>query len=399
MKKAFLITASFFVIHSLFSQTFTALNSGTGNQLNGMSFLSDTKGTIVGDGGKILMTTNGVNWVHRISGVITNLKDVEYINSSTIIVVGEGGTILKSTNGGLQWTSINSGVINALTSVFVNGSNVYACGFDGVILKSTDEGESWAEVDPSYGDHLFEICFLSPTIGYTVGLNASILRTTNGGNSWTTVNTGISTDFQLRGIFFKDINNGFIVGKSLVSNQSVILRTINGGLTWTSQIVYGVHYIDIEFLSNDVGFVLSQNLNSNTSLIYSTTDGGANWNFQSSIAYAQADMFFPSFNAGYTCGSNGSIFKTTNISLGIEDLESDPNLSIYPNPCKDQITISFDSSIYSENFIINIYSISGERLISKTNAGEIDVSQFPSGVYILKIQDGFNSWTKKIIKE
>lgn len=402
MKKSLLIFALFFLFFPGFSQTFTALNSGTGNQLNGTRFLSGNKGIVVGDGGKILMTTNGLNWSHKISGVPTDLKDVEYINPTTIIVVGDGGTILKSTNGGMGWTPINSGTPEMFYSLCVNGTDVYACGQNGVILKSTDEGDSWTDVSPGTGGHVFEMFFTSPTTGYAVGTQAYIHKTTNGGASWTTTydyDSGISEDFQLRSIYFTDANNGYIVGKNSFANQAILVRTTNGGATWIPQVVLGTHYVDIKFSSSDIGYIISQNETWNTSAIFRTIDGGANWTLQSSIPKAQTDIAFPSANVGYTCGLNGTIFKSININLGIEDFESDQALSVYPNPSTGKITISFDSSVPAKDLITELYSASGERLILQSNTGSLDISNIPSGVYLLKVQNETSFWTKKVIKE
>ena len=399
MKKLLLFVVSFFLFFVAFSQTFTVLNSGTGNQLNGIRLLSDNKGIVVGDGGKILMTTNGLNWLSKISGVTTNLKDVEYINPTTMIVVGDWGTILKTTNGGMGWTPISSGTTEMLHSVSVNGSNVYACGQNGVILKSTNEGDSWTSINPGPGAHIFKVLFTSPTVGYAVGNDGYIFRTNNAGASWAPYDLGISTDFQLRGIYFTDVNNGYVVGKNLVLNQAIIIRTTNGGGTFIPQIIYATSYVDIKFLNSSTGFILSQNLDANTSAIFKTIDGGNNWNLQTGFSKAQTNMAFSSLNIGYTCGFNGSIFKSTNINLGIEDLENDQVISVYPNPCSEKITIFMDASIQAQNLIVEVYSISGEKLISQSNNEYIDISDIPIGAYLLKVQSESNVWTKKIIKE
>lgn len=398
MKKALYIFASFFIINSLSAQTYTQLNSGTGNQLNGVRLLSDNKGIVVGDGGKILTTTNGLNWQHRISGVTTNLKDVEYINPNTIIVVGDWGTILKSTNGAMGWTPKNSGTSEMLYSVCVNGSDIYACGQNGVILKSTDEGDSWTAINPGPGAHIFDVFFTSPTVGFAVGNDGYIFRTLNAGTNWQTYDLGISTDFQLRGIDFTDPNNGFIVGKNLVQNQSIIIRTTDGGGTFVPQILYAAPYIEIKFLDANTGFLLTQNLNSNTGAIMKTTNGGNTWDYLTGFSKSQTCMAFSGFNVSYTCGYNGSIFKSTNMNLSIEDLEDEQAISVYPNPSSEKIFINLDSSFQSDHLTIELYTISGDKIISSTDTS-VDISEIPSGTYLIKIQSETSLWTKKIIKE
>jgi photosystem II stability/assembly factor-like uncharacterized protein len=346
------------------------------------------------------MTTNGLNWQHKISGVTSDLKAVEYINASTIIVAGDWGTILKSTNGGMGWTQKNSGTGEMLYSVHVNGSDIYACGQNGVILKSTNQGDSWTSINPGPGAHIFDVFFTSPTVGYAVGNDGYIFRTTNAGDDWHPYDLGISTDFQLRGIHFTDPNHGFVVGKNLVLNQSIILRTTNGGGSFVPQIVYGADYVDIQFLDSDTGYILNQDLTlMNTGTIYRTTDGGTNWNLLYGFSKTQTSMAFFGFNAAYTCGYNGTIFKSTNMNLDLEDLINDQVISVYPNPSSEKIFINPNPSIQDENLTIELYAISGDKMISQIKGSSIDISEIPSGSYLLKIQSETSSWIKKIIKE
>ena len=61
------------------------------------------------------------------------------------------------------------------------------------------------------------------------------------------------------------------------------------------------------------------------------------------------------------------------------------NLSVYPNPAKDQITFDF-----KEASIVNIYSSDGKMLFSKkiNGAHTIDVSKFAHGLYLYQAQVG-----------
>lgn len=400
IKKTLLLNIFFSLFFSLFSQNFSALNSGTGSQLNGIHFVNDIKGVAVGNGGEILTTSNGINWIPRNSGVPSNLTDVKYINSNTIIAVGFYGTILKSTNSGLNWSTIYPGGSYHLLSVYINGTDLYATGQNGVIIKSTDEGTTWNSVNPGTGGHIFKVFFTSAMIGYAVGNNGYIHKTTNGGTSWTyNFDTSISADFQLRSIYFTDVNNGYIVGRNSFTNESIFIRTTDGGTTWIPEIVYGTYYVDIEFLNSDTGFIISQNESSNTGVIFKTINGGISWTFLCSISKSLTDITFPSINVGYTCGFNGIIYKSTNIALDVEELESDQALSVYPNPSSEKIEMILHPSINIGILTIQFYSISGEKLISQLYADSIDISKIPAGVYFLKIQNETNSWTKKIIKE
>ena len=398
MKNILLVAILFFLLSPLFSQTFTAMDIGSiGEHLNGIHFVSNNKGVVVGNGGQILITSDGSNWVPRTSGVTADLSDVKYLDSNTIIAVG-WGIVIKSTDSGLSWSPIYPGGAYNLLSVYVNGTDLYATGQNGVIIKSIDEGDSWTSVSPGTGAHIFKLCFASPTVGFAVGNDGYIHKTTNGGASWDYDDT--PSDFQLRSVYFTDADNGYIVGRSLVANVSIFMRTANGGATWSSEFVYGANYIDIEFLSNEIGFIIGQN-EGNVGAIFRTIDGGVSWNFLETTSRSLTDITFSNLNAGvgYICGFNGSIYKSTNIVLDVEILENDDVLSIYPNPTFDKVTILLHPSIKSKyHLLIQVYSISGKKLISTENTDFIDFSEMPAGVYIMNVQNDTNHWTKKIIK-
>jgi len=75
------------------------------------------------------------------------------------------------------------------------------------------------------------------------------------------------------------------------------------------------------------------------------------------------------------------------------------NLSYYPNPVNNKLTISATESISH----IAIYNVAGQ-LLSETKIGnvtsyETDMSAFATGIYLVKVSNGSNSATLKVIKE
>ncbi|WP_081485567.1 T9SS type A sorting domain-containing protein [Bernardetia litoralis] len=75
---------------------------------------------------------------------------------------------------------------------------------------------------------------------------------------------------------------------------------------------------------------------------------------------------------------------------------------IYPNPVSNQLTIKLPS-IYKENPTqIELYNSIGQLVLSKSyeeTTIEVSVSSYPKGLYILKIQNGEEMKTEKIIIE
>ena len=71
-------------------------------------------------------------------------------------------------------------------------------------------------------------------------------------------------------------------------------------------------------------------------------------------------------------------------------------IKIYPNPSHSKIYISSQENTIDRAVI---YSAIGERVLTKTrDLGEIDISNFPSGIYILRLETKQGSTTHKIIK-
>jgi len=74
--------------------TWTQRTSGTGNELEGVAY-GNGRFVVVGEGGTILTSPDGVNWAAQASGTGNNLEAVTYANGR-FVAVGWFGTILTS---------------------------------------------------------------------------------------------------------------------------------------------------------------------------------------------------------------------------------------------------------------------------------------------------------------
>lgn len=76
------------------------------------------------------------------------------------------------------------------------------------------------------------------------------------------------------------------------------------------------------------------------------------------------------------------------------------SISIYPNPNNGKFTISLKNSILKMQ--VDIYNTLGQKIYesstrSPLSENEIDFSLYPKGIYFIKINDGDNNYTDKII--
>ena len=82
-----------------------------------------------------------------------------------------------------------------------------------------------------------------------------------------------------------------------------------------------------------------------------------------------------------------------------KNITDESHFSLYPNPVKDQLTLSFAEGNAPES--VELYDLQGRLVGMKRNNMEtIDMSAMPSGVYMLRVtlKDGMN-YHEKIVKE
>ncbi|HIB37022.1 S8 family serine peptidase [Mesonia sp.] len=86
--------------------------------------------------------------------------------------------------------------------------------------------------------------------------------------------------------------------------------------------------------------------------------------------------------------------------LNTKDVEFQNTLiRLWPNPAKETINLSSDSSVDLTDWNINLYDLQGRLIIKNIKSQQIDISTLNSGVYVLDFKNGNQSFQKKVIKE
>jgi photosystem II stability/assembly factor-like uncharacterized protein len=361
-------------------------NSGTTKNLNSVYFTGINNGVAVGDSGTILTTTDGgINWISRNSGTTNTLRSVHFPNANVGYAVGDGGITLKTINGGIDWTIIPSVSFRLYSTFFTDSQTGYAAGDSGII-KTTDGGINWVFHNTSY--FLSSVFFPTKDTGYAIG--GEFIKTTDGGLSWTNPNNteGNST-------FFTGANTGFTVGAFCV-----IKKTTDGGMNWINQSYGGdfCGYFSVCFTDDSTGYVVGGDWGIGGS-IEKTTDGGIHWTGQiSTTYYFLFSVCFPSSDTGYIVGMNGAIQKTTNGGAGAEEIEMQGSeIIFYPNPANDNLSIEVLQD--SEIEMLNIHGQLVKKFKVKDKKICMDLSDFSSGVYIVKAMTDKGTAIKKLIKQ
>jgi hypothetical protein len=108
----------------------------------------------VGDGGAILTSADGIDWVTKDSSTDAGLYAVA-AHGNDIIAVG-GEIVLLSTDHGENWVVKHRPAGALLSAVAMNSSQVVACGnnfdvFSPRVMISVDRGDTWQEVSYPWG--------------------------------------------------------------------------------------------------------------------------------------------------------------------------------------------------------------------------------------------------------
>jgi hypothetical protein len=85
---------------------------------------------------------------------------------------------------------------------------------------------------------------------------------------------------------------------------------------------------------------------------------------------------------------------------GIEHIGSRDDISIYPNPSSDIITVY--TKRFKGDMDVSIYDILGQLRLQKNigkNKEDIDISGFSKGIYMVRVLSRNKYWVRKIVKD
>ncbi len=341
--------------------------------------------------------------------------NLSFINASTGWVLKTFGTfnspqgvvVYKTTDGGTTWernvlstTAGDSG----FQLQFVNASTGWLLMYNittfvPTFLKTTDGGANWV---PSNGAGIFNFVDANNGWAYSSANQLppyDIYKTIDGGATWTPIATE-STAGQITKMHFIDLNNGWIIGKS-----GKILKTTNGGVNWTPITNTGItsEYTSksVYFMNATTGWIGSKLDNSSdNAIVLHTTDGGVSWITQSTPTLNPFGIFFWDANNGWLTSDDNKIARYSSIPTGVEGNKVEKFISIYPNP--NNGTFYFNLKDTKSKIKVEIYNLSGQKIYEASNFGlqlknEIKFTPQSKGIYIIKINDGVSIYTEKIM--
>jgi photosystem II stability/assembly factor-like uncharacterized protein len=150
-----------------------------------------TTSTVYSAGDDVIKSINGgLSWsIIRNGTILSQYQGLYFVDENTGTVVGRPGLIITTTNGGVNWTQRNMnlpvqfGDSTLFDVMFVNALTGYVCGNNGITMKTTNGGLNWIYKPTGTLNALYGIFFIDANTGTVVGFPV-IWRTTNGGNNW-----------------------------------------------------------------------------------------------------------------------------------------------------------------------------------------------------------------------
>jgi hypothetical protein len=77
------------------------------------------------------------------------------------------------------------------------------------------------------------------------------------------------------------------------------------------------------------------------------------------------------------------------------------SMTVFPNPCINNLNIKIDEQGFSENRFLEIFNLAGEKIVQlqvEHSNIQLDVSTYPSGIYFIKFMSNSSMWSGKFCK-
>ncbi len=207
--------------------TWDLLNTalGTGVELLGIDFLTNTTGYVAGSNGKVVKTTDAGNtWIDVSIPTTSLLWDMDFVDQNIGWVVGTGEKIFGTKDGGVTWLEqYSGGGLGSYGVSFIDAMHGIVSGTGGNTYYTDDGGSTWNSAITPPGNTVWGIHYVETangTLALTACASGYVYKSEDGGRTWTleprfTINT-------FSDVAFSDAANAWFVG-----NSGIILKYTN----------------------------------------------------------------------------------------------------------------------------------------------------------------------------
>jgi len=374
------------------------------------------------DNSTMRTVTDGLNDWTIINGGDGFQPLVDPTNTNVIYALSQNGNLGKSINNGVSFFSAMNGIAsgdrkNWDTPIAFDPSNSQIL-FYGAnrLYKTTNAAGNWTAISPDLtnGPYTGNLVFgtiisisvspLDSNIIYVGTDDGNVWITQNGGGTWTNISADLPNRWVTKVLASRTNGNDVYVtfsGYRYGEDFGHIYKSSNLGSNWVdiSSNVPDIPINDIEkdsygnlYIGTDIGVLASNN-------------EGVQWeilgiNLPSVVVtdlhiHEQTETLFVATygRSSYKMDISGNILSTENYLL-------ETNVTVYPNPATDFVTISIKDR--NKNHTISIFDPLGREVLKKEIVSgkqdlKLSVEQFTTGTYFVKISSENASITKKLI--
>ncbi len=291
---------------------------------------------------------------------------------------------LKTINAGVSYDTIQTGIVDPtyfLISMAMdpNNNQVLYTGTDVNLYKSVNAGVNWTAISNKPYISSIAIDKLNSNLLYICNDPAAgvsyIYRSLNAGATWSFLGgpgdkiIDMETDPLVTGTVYA-VRGSYTPGKQ-------VYKSANSGSTWIN-ITGDLPAIPVNTITVDA--FNSNHIYLGTDLgVYLTTNGGISWSpFNDNLPLVVIqDMHYFKGDSTIRIGTHGRGIWKTRSALAVsihKNTENNINVSVFPNPATNYITISYNLKA-SGNVSAIVYNSTGQEIISLFNSHQTEGKQ------------------------
>ncbi|HLG33741.1 MAG TPA: T9SS type A sorting domain-containing protein [Bacteroidia bacterium] len=311
---------------------------------------------------------------------------------------------------GTTWTD-GGGTNLSHSGIYADGNDLYVVDDNDLVRKKTGTGSFQTFYDFS------TVGYLGPIIRYNNKLVfAGTFTSVSGvpannivqwdGTNWQALGSGIAGPAMCMAVYNNEL---YVAGKLTSAGGSPVNNIAKwNGTSWSSvgTGITGVSTYGIRDMKATAGglFAVGQFTQAGSA----TTKDVAMWNGSQwySMMLNHGDVFVTCveyFNNKVYVGTfdfnHAHLYRYMG-TIGIDESNPDKNITLYPNPASDVITIEQKQA--AGESVISVFDMSGKKKMVKTtreNKNRVDISGWNAGIYIVEVKSEKGIYRKKIIKD
>lgn len=369
----------------------------TGQRLNDVDMFSGQDAWAVGELGAIVHTTDGgMTWRQQRSGTGEELNAVSFADPQHGVAMGN--TNLFTTDGGATWQRGHGALGTVYDVEMADADHGFATGGADFIYRTADGGATWQRQEMPIA--IGRVQFFDSLHGVASG--AGVLRTEDGGETWTRVKGATGAPF------FINADEGWAVSRDTARH------TVDGGVTYKSQTVPDNTWANDEvFVDARHGWAVGANSN-----IIATDDGGASWVTQhggvgSAIAnrYPLNAVDFADAERGLAVGNCGTIMSTANGGDSWQqrlrgsctltfDITATDARHLWASQSDGEVLRTVDGGRHWERVITSVANLSGSYLgavdfVDNRNGWVVSSAGTIGDQFVFHTADGGRTWSQQ----